>query len=150
MLGYRAHLVGGLAVYGISLYLLQSCCGSIFVAAEWLLFALAGALFPDIDTKSKGQKYLYFILLITTVILAIQRKFLIVVMLSIAAFIPIITRHRGLFHKTWFVVGFPVAIAMIISLYAPAYKRVVFFDALFFILGGLSHLLLDFGITRRC
>jgi len=150
MPGYRTHLVGGVAAYGITLCLLRSYCGSVFVGIEWFLFTLAGSLFPDIDTKSKGQKYLYFILLITIIILAIQRKFLIMAMLCVATFIPIIARHRGLFHKPGFVVGFPVAVAIIISLYAPAYQRVVFFDALFFIIGGLFHLFLDFGIRRRC
>jgi len=150
MPGHRTHLVGGLAVYGITLYLLRSYCTSTFVAAEWLLFILAGSLFPDIDTKSKGQKYLYLILVITIIILAIQRKFLIMAVLSVAAFIPIITRHRGLFHKTWFVVGFPASIGVLVSIYAPAYTRVAFFDTLFFVLGGLSHLVLDFGITRKC
>ena len=149
MPGYRTHLVGGLAVYGLSLYLLRSYCGSVFVGAEWLLFTLAGSLFPDIDTKSKGQKYLYIILLMTIIILAIQRKFLIMAMLSIIAFIPIITRHRGLFHKPWFVIGFPASIALIIGLYAPGYRGVVFFDTLFFILGGLSHLFLDCCLIRR-
>ena len=58
MPGYRAHLAGGLTVYGITIYLLRSYCGSVFIAAEWMLFTLAGSLFPDIDTKSKGQKFL--------------------------------------------------------------------------------------------
>ena len=74
MPGYRAHLVGGMAAYGITLYLLRSYCGSVFVGAEWMLFALAGALFPDIDTKSMGQKFLYQILLIILIILAIQQQ----------------------------------------------------------------------------
>lgn len=145
MSGYRAHLTGGLAVYGITIYLLRSYCGSVFLAAEWLLFTLAGSLFPDIDTKSKGQKFFYQILLIILIILAVQRKFLIMAFLSIAAIIPIIARHRGLFHKTWFVVGLPTVVALAIALYAPAYRKIVTFDALFFILGALSHLVMDFG-----
>jgi len=145
MPGYRAHLVGGLAVYGITIYLLRSYCGSAFIAAEWLLFALAGSLFPDIDTKSKGQMFLYQILLIILIVLAIQRKFLIMAFLSIAAVIPIIARHRGLFHQPWFVVGLPAITALAIALYAPAYKKVIMFDAIFFILGALSHLVMDFG-----
>jgi len=145
MPGYKAHLLGGLAVYGITIYLLRSHCGSMFVAAEWLLFTLAGSLFPDIDTKSKGQMFLYQILLIILVILAIQRKFLIMTFLSIAAVIPIIARHRGLFHQPWFVVGLPTVTAIAIALYAPAYTKVIMFDALFFILGGLSHLVMDCG-----
>ncbi|MFC1841805.1 metal-dependent hydrolase [Candidatus Dependentiae bacterium] len=143
MPGYRAHVVGGLAVYGITLYLLRSQCGSVFLAAEWLLFALAGSLFPDIDTQSKAQKIFYHILLVMLIILAIQRKFLMMGVVGIAAMIPIIARHRGLFHRPWFVIGFPSAVAAAIGLYAPAYARIIFFDALFFIVGALSHLFLD-------
>lgn len=147
MPGYRAHLVGGMVLYGISIYLLRSFCGSVFVAAEWLIFALVGSLFPDLDTKSKGQGYLYQILLIAMIILAIQRKFLIMTFLSIAAFIPIIARHRGLFHSLAFIVAFSVTIALVVLFYSPEYKYVVMFDAIFFIIGAFSHLSMDYIVT---
>ena len=147
MPGYRAHLVGGLVLYGITIYLLRSFCGSIFVAAEWLIFALAGSLFPDLDTKSKGQGYLYQILLVALVILAIQRKFLVMAFLSIAAFIPLIVRHRGLFHSLAFIVAFAGAVALVVLFYAPEYKYVVLFDAIFFVVGAFSHLSMDFTVT---
>ncbi|MFC1842820.1 metal-dependent hydrolase [Candidatus Dependentiae bacterium] len=153
MPGYKAHMVGGLAVYGITIYLLRSYCGSAFIAAEWLLFTLVGSLFPDIDTKSKGQMFLYQILFITLIILAIQRKFVIMAFLSVAAIVPIIARHRGLFHKPWFVVSLPAVVALGVSLYAPAYTKIIVFDAIFFILGALSHLVMDFAwslFKRRC
>jgi hypothetical protein len=143
MPGYRVHLAGGLVLYGITIYLLRSFCGSIFVAAEWLVFALVGSLFPDLDTKSKGQGYLYQILLIALIILAIQRKFLVMAFLSIAAVIPIIASHRGLFHSLAFIVGFATVVALIVLFYAPEYRYVVMFDAIFFIVGAFSHLSLD-------
>jgi len=148
MPGYRAHVVGGMAAYGLTLYLLRSYCGSTLVAVEWMLFALAGSLFPDIDTKSKGQKYLYHILLIVLIVLAIQRKFVIMGVLSIAAMIPIIARHRGIFHRWWFVVGLPAIVALIIAISAPHYTKIILFDAVFFIVGGVSHLMMDFIVDR--
>jgi len=147
MPGYRAHLVGGMAVYGLTLYLLRSYCGSTFVAAEWLLFTLAGSLFPDIDTKSKGQKFLYQILLIILIVLAIQRKFVIMAILSVTAIIPIIARHRGIFHRWWFVIGLPAIVALIIAISAPQYTKIILFDAIFFIVGGISHLVMDFTVS---
>jgi len=148
MPGYRAHLVGGMAVYGITLYMLRSYCGSAFVAAEWMLFALAGSLFPDIDTKSKGQKFLYQILLVILIILAIQRKFVLMAILSVTAMVPIIARHRGIFHRWWFVIGLPLVVALIIAISAPHYTKIILFDVIFFIVGGVSHLVMDFTVSR--
>jgi len=147
MPGYRAHLVGGMVVYGITIYLLRSFCGTVFVAAEWLIFSLVGSLFPDLDTKSKGQGYFYQILLIAMIILAIQRKFLIMTFLGVAAIFPIIARHRGLFHSLVFIVAFAAAVGLIVLLYAPEYKYVVMFDAIFFVVGAFSHVSLDYIVT---
>jgi len=148
MPGYRAHLVGGVVAYGITLSLLVSYCSSVFLAAEWLLFALAGSLFPDVDTKSKGQKLLYQILFIILIVLALQRKFFPAAVISILAIIPLVVRHRGLFHRFWFVVCLPLLAAAAIGFYAPQYARIVIFDAIFFIAGAISHLFLDFVVRR--
>lgn len=147
MPGYRAHLVGGIALFGITIYLLRSFCGSVFVGAEWLIFALVGSLFPDLDTKSKGQGIFYKILLIALIILAIQRKFLIMAFLGVAAVIPIVARHRGLFHSLAFIIVFAGSVGLTVLFYAPEYKYVVMFDAIFFIVGAISHLFLDFVCT---
>jgi len=149
MPGYRTHLVGGVAAYGLTLFLLRSYCGSVFLAAEWLLFALAGSLFPDVDTKSKGRKILYKILFIAMIILALQRKFVPMAIIGFFSIVPLVVRHRGLFHKWWFVIGLPSVVAIGIGLYAPAYARIVVFDAIFFIVGAASHLLLDSVIKKR-
>jgi len=148
MPGYRAHLVGGVVAYGLTLFLLRSYCGSVFLVAEWLLFVLAGSLFPDIDTKSKGQKILYQILFIIMIILALQRKFIPMAAIGIFAIIPLVVRHRGLFHRFWFVVGLPLAVAIVIGFYAPAYSRIIMFDVVFFTVGAVSHLFLDFIIKK--
>jgi len=148
MPGYKTHLVGGLAVYGVTLYLLRSYCGSALVAAEWLLFCLAGSLFPDVDTKSKGRTFFYHILLGILIVFAVQRKFLAMGAVAIFALVPLITRHRGLFHQIWFVIGLPVIVAFIIGFYATGHTRIIMFNTLFFIVGAISHLFLDFGIIR--
>ena len=148
MPGYRAHLVGGAAAYGLTLLLLRSSHISVFLATEWLLFALIGSLFPDIDTKSKGQNILYKLLFVIMIVLALQRKFIPMSIVGFFAIIPIVVKHRGLFHRFWFVIGLPLGAAALISLYAPAYSKIILFDALFFIMGAISHLFLDFVIKR--
>jgi len=148
MPGYKAHLAGGAVAYGLTLYLLRGYCSSVFLTVEWLFFALAGSLFPDIDTKSKGQTFFYRILFIVLILLALQRKFFSVGVLSVFAIVPIISRHRGLFHKFWFVVGVSLVGAIAVSLYVPEYCKIIMFDTLFFIVGIVSHLILDLGFRR--
>src|SRR5882724_10040377 len=76
MPGYKGHLVGGAAVYVLFL-----CCiigvvkPSLLMASEWLIFTLAGALFPDVDIKSKGQKYFYFVVFAIFMLLAWKGRF---------------------------------------------------------------------------
>jgi len=65
MPGYKGHLVGGTVAYGLLFFGLVGVVvkqPSMLTAGEWLLFALAGSLFPDIDIKSKGQKYFYYVI----------------------------------------------------------------------------------------
>ena len=62
MPGYKGHLVGGAVAYGVTVYLLRSLNPTAITLVEWFVCTLAGALFPDVDTKSKGQKYFYSVL----------------------------------------------------------------------------------------
>jgi membrane-bound metal-dependent hydrolase YbcI (DUF457 family) len=148
MPNYKGHLVGGLGFYLIGLYILSFLSPTLPTALEWLLCALAGSLFPDIDTKSKGQKIFYRILAVITVVLIFQQKFKPLLIIASCALIPIIVDHRGLFHMLWFVIGVPLIFAAIMSVSFPAYKDILFVDAFFFIGGAISHLLLDFGLRR--
>jgi hypothetical protein len=63
MPSYRVHLIGGFLTYLAVLQGIKHMDISGFVIAQGLLFCLLGALFPDIDVKSKGQKIFYSILL---------------------------------------------------------------------------------------
>jgi len=150
MPGYKGHLTGGAAIYGALLvaiiYLIQK--PTIMMALEWLAFALAGSLFPDIDTKSKGQQFFYRIVLLVFVLLVIQRQCVLLSFLSIIALLPMLVHHRGLFHRGWFVIGFPVLTAAFCVYYAPHYAHIIWYDVLFFIAGALSHLWLDMGWRR--
>lgn len=148
MPGYKGHLVGGAVIYAIGLFLLQSLHPAWTTMAEWLLFAFAGALFPDIDIKSKGQKVFYRILLIVFGVLLIKGRFQIFILISMLAVVPMIVRHRGMFHKLWFVVGFPSLVAIGITAYFPHYCAIVLYDVSFFIAGAISHLWLDVGLRR--
>ncbi len=149
MPNYKGHLVGGAAAYTLLFILLRnSVTPSFITAGEWLVFALAGALFPDIDIKSRGQKYFYRIVLLLFFILIIQKQFELLAFGSILATIPMLVRHRGIFHKLWFVILMPMLIWLFVTITMPELSTTVWYDVLFFIVGAISHLWLDLGIHR--
>lgn len=158
MPGYKGHLAGGCVVYGLMLGALYGVsyealakydyCASLLVALRWLFCALAGSLFPDIDVKSKGQKYFYWVILGFFLLLIIERKFKLLAVSSVVSVFPMLVKHRGIFHKTWFVILAPLGFWALIGTYAPEYSRTLLFDTMFFIAGALSHLWLDLGLKR--
>jgi membrane-bound metal-dependent hydrolase YbcI (DUF457 family) len=107
-----------------------------------------GSLFPDIDIKSKGQKYFYVIVLCGLITLFIQEKLVTLAWCSIISLAPMLVRHRGIFHQLWFVIAMPFGVWMFLSAVTPAYKNPLFYDIIFFIIGAVSHLWLDFGIYK--
>lgn len=148
MPNYKGHLAGGLVVYFMVLVVLIGSTPSVVTAFEWLVFALAGALFPDVDIKSKGQKYFYYLVFIALAVLMYQQRFRIASCFSFFAITPMLTKHRGIFHNVWFVVGLPLSIWMAMGMLFPVLAWPLFFDTLFFIAGALSHLFLDRGLSR--
>ena len=149
MPGYRGHIIGGLAAYGIALYVVRSCLQpSVLTSIEWLLFALTGSLFPDVDTKSKGQKLFYMLMFGIFGALLLRGQVETIGFLSFLVLIPMIVPHRGLFHRLWFIIAFALALVMWCGISTTIPCRILLFDALFFIVGAFSHLLLDFGFKR--
>lgn len=149
MANYKGHLVGGFALYALTLYVFSLYYYvSPIQAGQWLLFSLAGALFPDVDTKSKGQYYFYWIVFIATIYLTFIGKWYLAALISIVAFTPLLVRHRGIFHNVWFIMGITAIISISLSYYVPAYSYALYMNGAFFCLGAFSHLVLDFGLFR--
>ncbi len=148
MPNYKGHMVGGLVSYAGVLYLLRCHNPTFFTAAEWLFFTLVGALFPDIDTKSKGQKFFYQIVGMLLLFLLIQGRFQTVAFVAIIALFPLLVRHRGITHSLYFIVGLALCVVTYTQLAAPCYANIVFFDTLFFFVGACSHVILDRVISR--
>lgn len=148
MPGYKGHLIGGTLAFGAMYYCLGSFCPSTLTAFHWFFASLAGALFPDIDVKSKGQKYFYWVLLFLFMILIIENRLDILALLALLSVIPMLVRHRGLFHRPWFILFLSLALWIIISAFHPLWARALFFVTVFFIAGAISHLWLDFGFVR--
>ncbi len=149
MPGYKGHLVGGALAFGVLFFLARLVVQPTWLTtAEWLGFALLGSLFPDIDIKSKGQKIFYWFVMVLFIVLIAQRRFQLLSYVSILAVIPMLARHRGLFHRLWFIIGMPTVAAALIVNCSPKYATPVFFDTLFFIGGAISHLWLDLGFSQ--
>jgi hypothetical protein len=148
MPGYKGHLVGGSAAFGITYFLLSSHCSTTMIAVHWLLCSLAGSLFPDIDVKSKGQKYGYWAIFFLFILLILSNQLRLLSILSLVCLTPMLVRHRGIFHRMWFVILMPLGVWLGVSTMHPQWSGALFFYTLFFIVGCASHLVLDFGIRR--
>ncbi len=152
MPGYKGHLTGGLTAFGIT-YVITTATKTIMVhgiipVVGLLICTLAGALFPDIDIKSKGQKYFYWMICISLVYLFYYKLFVPLAYVAIAATTPMLVKHRGLFHNVWFLIGGLGALSYALVLYVPKYEQAILAHTLFFFVGALSHLWLDFGFER--
>lgn len=149
MPSYKGHLSGGFFIYLLVLYvILNHYSITMATGLEWLLFTLAGSLFPDIDVKSKGQKLFYTIALFLSVLLLVFEHFQALIILGFLCLVPILVRHRGIFHRLWFVILVPTLIAIFLCSYMPHCNRIILFDTFFFIVGAVSHLWLDLGLKR--
>jgi len=150
MPGYKGHLLGGSAAFGL-IYLAVSTAqpvGDPVQGAIWYVCTLAGALFPDIDTKSKGQKYFYWIVLGLMLYFFYKGQLLMLSYLALASITPMLVKHRGIFHNMWFIVGIIIGMHFLATKYAPTYAASVALYLIFFAAGALSHLYLDLGFRR--
>ena len=150
MPGYKGHLAGGCVVYSICLFALHATHPSIPLALGWFAATCAGSLFPDIDIKSKGQKYFYWILLLLLVWsiwrfkqLSTHARFDLVAGIAIIALLPLLVRHRGVTHKPWFILVLSFGLWMTFIGFLPDYSSEIFIFLLFFVVGAMSHIWLD-------
>ena len=152
MANYRGHMWGGFVAFALIIFFaIPHYHPSALTMLEWLLFTIAGSLFPDVDIKSKGQKYFYHIMLVLFVVLALNNHYRQLAVISILSLIPLLVKHRGIFHRLWFVIAVPLATAYCLSLQFPQLREALIMNSLFFVAGAISHLWLDRGwrILRR-
>ena len=156
MPGYKGHLVGGVVSYGCLFLLVYNQHTDCATALSWFAMCCAGALFPDIDIKSKGQKYFYWVLLGLLVWSIVRCKtvntpsrFNVVASLAILSCLPMLIRHRGITHEPLFIIACAAGCWYFISSLYPSYTEILFFHALFFTVGALSHIWLDKGFIKK-
>ncbi|MBU4269499.1 metal-dependent hydrolase [Candidatus Dependentiae bacterium] len=145
---YKTHLLAGFFVFLLIFLLFQSTNIFGHYSFLYMISCLLGSLFPDIDTKSMIQKFLYFILFAITIVAVLSKQWEIAVIISLISLIPLIVNHRKLTHRIWFVILIPFAIPIVTFHYNKAIILPIFVSYLFFVLGAISHILLDFGIFK--
>lgn len=144
MPGYRGHIFGALGSWALGLVVVLSLRPVTGLQAiEWAGTALVGGLFPDLDTKSMGQKWLFRILFVAGLLLLFHQYYQAMSAMLLVAIVPLLVRHRGLLHNIFFISGVAIAGFLLLSTRFPPYKEMILLDTLFFWLGAISHLWLD-------
>lgn len=150
MAGYKAHSLAGL-IAAVLVLLVLSFIGYVLSVRSVLLgvsSSLFGALFPDVDIKSKGQKLLYALLAAVIIILYSVACYKQAALLAVFCFLPLIVNHRAMFHSFWFIFVVTVALVLTTICWFPVHRFSLIIVAVFFLAGVFSHLVLDFGLRK--
>ena len=144
MPGYKIHMLGGVCGFAILLHYGVSEQVSLLTYFEWMLFAILGSLFPDVDICSISQRFFYTIALFLIAALFLFGNWFVGAILSFLSFLPLIVKHRGIFHKLWFLGPLVFMCMFFLNKSFPYFKPMIFWDFLFFSVGLLSHIIFDF------
>lgn len=147
MPGYKGHLAGGLffGIMGmVGAVLIGWLAFDPLIAAGLVGFCLLGALFPDVDTDSKGQNLYYSVFAMVDLGLILQQQYMWAAWLGFCAMLPAIGSHRGWTHTWWamLVVPLPILALPFVLLGVESVNRFLPFYVAFGT-GYFSHLLLD-------
>lgn len=148
MPNYKKHLVGGSVIYALLTYVnikLNLMPTNLNLQIQTLAACLIGSLFPDIDTKSKIQKFIYFIILVSVIYLMIVGLEYQAALLASMSMLPLIVSHRGLFHRMWFII-LCLGLGNFLCYSNPGcwFKNYMWLS-MFFLIGVISHIWLDMG-----
>lgn len=148
MPSYKGHLAGGVAAYIGMMYFVQFTDPSAHVIIQGFLFCMLGSLFPDVDTKSKGQKIFYRLLLLFLFYCLAVQKWKLFAVVSLLGVTPLLVRHRGIFHEPWFLLAVTLSLTVIFKLLNKDYESLLLANSWFFFAGCMSHVLLDRLLTK--
>ena len=108
-----------------------------------LATVLLAALWPDVDTDSKGRHIFYWVFLLAAISLILLRHYIEAAVLGMFAMLPNVGKHRGWTHTIWAAVGLSSVLFWLPMYFARAYTLVGLPYAIAFFVGYLSHLILD-------
>ncbi|HOF62015.1 MAG TPA: metal-dependent hydrolase [Candidatus Latescibacteria bacterium] len=125
MSDYRGHVVAGvvwfLTLAAVAFLLLPELAGSHggwFVLSGWgfvaqLAVAVLAALWPDVDTASRGRKVFYRVLLAFSLYSMARSQWKMAAVIGLAGILPAVGNHRGWTHTVWAAVLVPLPIVLL-------------------------------------
>ncbi len=146
MPGYKTHVISALVCYYLILFVIVLCGQpeiNLCLSLVWLMSIVAGSLFPDIDIKSKGQKLFYCLFFLIVFLALICKNTFIAISVSLFSFLPIISKHRGIFHNVGFLLVLIISFAKIFIYNMPQHEYLILSSTAFFTVGVKLHILFD-------
>ena len=149
MPGFKGHFAGGAL---LSSAVLGGLWWFGFYRADWPILAalvgvsVTGALFPDVDTDSKGQHLFYAALIVADFVLIYQALYKYAAILGLCAMFPAAGSHRGWTHTLWAMLLIPLPIMLIPHFFLQQSWREWLPFYLAFSGGYFSHLLFDWEL----
>jgi hypothetical protein len=161
MAGYKGHLAGGTAFFAVYLSALAYVFSVDAAYRQFSALELAGyplalfvltllfALWPDVDTDSKGQSLFYGLFFVTDLFLIATEQFKEAAYLGLFALLPALGHHRGWTHTWWAMLLIPSPLLVLPYLHVPERPLVglPFYGAA--VVGYLSHLAMDGMLLGR-
>ncbi len=159
MANWKGHVIGGVvlgATYAtaVSYAPVQRFAETAGLLRDWqvlaavMVLSVLFALFPDVDTNSKGQNIFYGIALAFDILLIASGDIQAAAYLGLIAMLPIVGKHRGWTHSKLAMVLVPLPIVIVPYLYSEKVLQIsiVYYGAA--VAGYFSHLLLDGLIVK--
>jgi membrane-bound metal-dependent hydrolase YbcI (DUF457 family) len=159
MANWKGHVIGGVALGtayagAISYAPVERFAESAGLLHDWqalvavMVLSVLFALFPDIDTNSKGQNIFYGIALAFDVLLIASGDIQAAAYLGIIAMLPIVGKHRGWTHSKLAMLLVPLPLVIVPYLYSEKVLQIsiIYYGAA--VAGYFSHLLLDGLIVK--
>ena len=99
----KGHLVGGMvfALVGLHLFAHYFFVPTYLDMVLYVSLALMFAVWPDVDTKSIGQKFFYSVFFLTDCYLIFNERYQLAAYLGLLIILPILAKHRGWTHSVW-------------------------------------------------
>lgn len=148
---YKRHIFGGILFFIPLSFLLallfdyESLSNLAFLFQVLILFAitLLFSLWPDVDSKSKGQLLFYRIFLVVDVTLILMERLQEAAFLGLFAMLPLVGKHRGWTHSFWaaFVIPSPFLWVPMFYTGKPSFSGLAYYLAA--VAGYLSHRFMD-------
>jgi hypothetical protein len=161
MAGYKGHLAGATAFFVMYLAALAYVFSVDAAYRQFSAIELAGyplalfvltllfALWPDVDTDSKGQNLFYGLFFTADLFLIVTEQFKEAAYLGLFALLPALGHHRGWTHTWWAMLLIPSPLLVLPYLHVPERPLVglPFYGAA--VVGYLSHLAMDGMLLSR-